>query len=493
MKYFLGIDFGGGASKATLLGADGEIYAENTVEYPTVYPKQGWSEQNPEEWFRVTVKNIEDILDKSGISSSDIEAVSLDAATHTAVITDDRFKPLRPAIYWTDTRSTEEVRFLKENYEELIVNTVLHNPDTIWTLPQLMWVKNNEADLFNNVSRIMFAKDYVRHKLTGDYVTDNIEAEGSMLFDYNKQCWSKELCDILGIDINILPQIVKPDDIVGGITKEAAELTGLREGTPVLCGTTDTVMEVFASGAVSKGQMTLKLATAGRICIVTDKPYPDKNMINYSHVAEGLWYPGTATKSCAASYRWYRDTFGDEYKKLDSKAEKIEAGAEGLMFHPYLNGELTPYADPLLCASFTGIRAGHTKAHFTRAVLEGAALSMLDCKTAIEKIGIEHGDAAFIIGGGGKSPLWRQITADVTGITLVQNKHSDSSFGSAMLAGIAAGAWDSPKAAVEFCNKALSVTKPNADNNKKYKSVFRRYKDIQSALQKIYHTEYEGI
>ena len=487
MRYALGIDFGGGASKATLLSEEGQIIATNTVEYKTLYPKNGWTEQDPMDWYKATIENIKAVLEKSKISASDILAVSLDAATHTAVIMDEEFNVLRPSIYWTDIRSIDEVKYLKDNYGDFIVETVLHIPDTIWTLPQLMWIKNNEPDIWKKVKKIMFAKDFVRHKLTGDYVTDNIEAEGSMLFDYNNQCWSKELCDIIDIDVSLLPKVVNPSDIVGNITKEAALDTGLFEGTPVLCGTTDTVMEVFAAGAVSEGQMTIKLATAGRICVVTDKSYPDKNLINYSHVFDGLWYPGTATKSCAASYRWYRDTFGGNYEELNTGAESVEPGCDGLIFSPYLNGELTPYADPKLCASFIGVRSGHTKAHFTRAVLEGVSMSILDCKNALESIGIPHEDTAVIIGGGGKSSLWRQITSDILGMTLVVKKYADSSFGSAMLAGVKAGFWKDAKEAVDICNETVSVTEPDLKNNETYQKVFKKYKKVHDALADIYH------
>lgn len=489
MKYVLGIDFGGGASKATLLSQDGKIAAVNTVEYETLYPKSGWTEQNPMDWYNATKENIKSVLKKSAVSPSDIAAVSLDAATHTAVITDGEFNVLRPSVYWTDIRSLEEVEYLRENYSDLILKEVLHNPDTIWTLPQLMWIKKNEPEIWSRVKRIMFAKDFVRHQLTGDYVTDNIEAEGSMLFDYEKQCWSESLCKILGIDTKMLPQIVSPGDIVGKVTAKAANDTGLAEGTPVLCGTTDTVMEVFAAGAVRRGQMTIKLATAGRICVVTDRAYPDKNLINYSHVLDGLWYPGTATKSCAASYRWYRDTFGGDYADLDAGAESVAPGSEGLIFNPYLNGELTPYADPKLCASFIGVRSGHTKAHFTRAVLEGVSMSILDCKNALEDIGIPHEDTAVIIGGGGKSPLWRQITSDILGITLVVKKYADSSFGSAMFAGVKAGFWASPEEAVETCNENVSVTEPDMSRHAQYAKVFKKYKKVHDALSEIYHEE----
>ncbi len=489
MRYLLGIDFGGGASKATLLREDGEICATHTTEYPTYYPKAGWVEQDPRDWVNATCENIRGVLTKSGISANEIVGVSLDAATHTAVIMDEDFNIIRPAIYWTDTRSRAEVSYLKENFGDIIEKQVLHKADTIWSLPELLWIKNNEPDAWQKVKKILFAKDYVRHQLTGDYVTDYIEAEGSMMFDINKMEWSKELCDILEIDTEMMPKIVKPTDIVGKITEEASKLTGLMVGTPVLCGTTDTVMEVFASGAVQKGQMTLKLATAGRICVVTDKAYPDVNLINYSHVIDGLFYPGTATKSCAASYRWFRDTFGGDYGELDKMAESIEIGANGLVFHPYLNGELTPYANPNLCADFVGVRASHTKAHFTRAVLEGVAMSMLDCKVALDNLNIPHNDKATIIGGGGKSPLWRQMIADSLGITLVEMKYADSSFGSAMLAGVSLGIFESPEVAVSICNKVLSETVPNSENTVKYRELFKKYKAIQKALEPIYNGE----
>ena len=318
MKYVLGIDFGGGASKATLLSSNGEIAAVNTVEYPTFYPKSGFAEQNPWDWYSATCRTIGEILAKSGVAPQDVAALSLDAATHTAVLMDENFQVLRPAIYWTDSRSTKEVAFLKKNFLETIEREVLHKPDTIWTLPQLMWVQENEPEVWTKTRRIMFAKDFVRHQLTGDFVTDVIEAQGSMFFDYTRMNWSETLCGLLGIttDSELLPKLVQPTDVVGGLTAKAAAETGLPEGTPVLCGTTDTVMEVFASGAVSKGQMTIKLATAGRICVVTDRAFPSQYLINYSHVVPGLWYPGTATKSCAASFRWFRDTFGGEYQQL---------------------------------------------------------------------------------------------------------------------------------------------------------------------------------
>ena len=486
MNFLLGIDFGGGASKATLIDTNGNIIAENTVEYPTLYPENGACEQSPDDWIKALCENCKALLVKSKISAGSILAVAIDSATHTSIICDENFEPIRNAIHWTDSRSRKQADELRAKKGEEIFKKTFHKPDTIWTLPQLLWLKENEPDNFAKVKYVFFEKDYIRYFLTGVYCTDFIEAQGSMLFDCNKMCWDKSLCDIAGVNEEMLPPIVKPTDIIGNVTKTAADATGLKEGTPVICGTTDTVMEVFASGAVKKGDVTVKLATAGRICVITDKPYPDRHLVNYSHIVDGLWYPGTATKSCAASYRWYRDTFGGEYKELDNKAENIPIGAEGLIFHPYLNGELTPYADPALCGSFTGVRATHTKAHFTRAVLEGVAFSMLDSKLYLDSLNIPYNTTVTAIGGGTKGKLWRQILSDVLGLTMITTKSSDSSLGSAMLAGVATGVFSSAEDAAQKCVKSEDITTPNKENTEKYRKVFEEYKKIHDALAPIY-------
>lgn len=486
MNYLLGVDFGGGASKATLLGTNGQVVATHSVEYPTHYPRPGWAQQDPDDWYAAASRNIRAVLEQSGVRPEDILMVALDAATHTAVLLDEKFQILRPAIYWTDTRSAAEAGELRETYGDLIVKRTLHQPDTIWTLPQLLWVKWHEPEVWGKVRHILFAKDLVRYRLTGTYATDSIEAQGSLLFNCETGRWSSALCGILGLSEEVLPPIQHPTDLAGHITRTAAADTGLQEGTPVCVGTTDTVMEVFASGAVKPGQMTVKLATAGRICVVTDRPYPHRDLVNYAHVVPGLWYPGTATKSAAASYRWYRDTFGETYRELDKSAATVEAGCGGLLFHPYLNGELTPYADPLLRGSFTGVTAGHTKAHFSRAVLEGVAFSLLDCRRTLEELGIPHEDEAVILGGGASSPLWRQILADMLGIPLRQMAVSDSSFGSAMLAGVAAGVFPDFPTAVGRCGKVESLTRPDPDTNRRYADLYPLYRQIHDALAPVY-------
>lgn len=489
MKYLLGIDFGGGASKATLLGENGDILCESTVEYPTLYPEAGACEQSPADWIDALCKNTSAILRGSGIDPRDILAVAIDSATHTSLVCDKDFTPLRNAIHWTDSRSRKQAAELRETHGDEIFKKTYHKPDTIWTLPQLLWLKNREPEVFDKIRYVFFEKDYIRYFLTDVFCTDYIEAEGSMLFNCETMEWDEWLCGLCGIDVSMLPPLRKPTDVIGKVTEKAAGLTGLCAGTPVICGTTDTVMEVFASGAVEKGDITVKLATAGRICVITDRAYPDRHMINYSHIIDGLWYPGTATKSAAASYRWYRDTFGGDYRELDEGAAGVGIGCDGLTFHPYLNGELTPYADPQLCGSFTGMRATHTRGHFTRAVLEGVSLSLLDNKQYLDTLDIPYNSTATLIGGGAKGPLWKQITADVLGITLRTTESSDSSLGSAMLAGVAVGVFKDAKTAAKLCVKAKDIVYPNPENTEKYAKLFARYKKIHDALAPIYHED----
>jgi len=486
MKYLLGIDFGGGASKATLLDTQGNLVAQNTVEYPTLYPQNGACEQDPADWIAALKENIRKLLSENEIDSASILAVAVDSATHTFLVCDEHFRPLRNAIHWTDSRSRAQADRLRQSHGDLIFQKTYHKPDTIWTLPQLLWLQENEPALWGNIHYIFFEKDYIRYYLTGVFCTDHIEAQGSMLFDCNEMQWDDALCRLAGITKAMLPKVVKPTDIVGAVTREAALQTGLAEGTPVICGTTDTVLEVFAAGAVKPGDMTVKLATAGRICVITEKAYPDKHLVNYSHIAQGLWYPGTATKAAAASYRWYRDTFGGDYAALNEGAEQIPIGCEGLIYLPHLNGELTPYADPTLCGSFTGIRATHTKDHFTRAVLEGVAYSMLECKQYLDSLQIPNNGIATAIGGGTKGKLWLQMLSDVLGITLKTTVSSDSSLGAAMLACIAIGVFRDETEAVEKCVRQKDIVYPNAENAEKYHRVFREYKKLHTALMPIY-------
>ncbi len=481
--YILGVDFGGGASKATLMNRYGEVIRSASSEYPTDFGEGGKAEQNPYDWYLAALKNIKCVIE--GLDPALIECLCFDAATHTAVLLGDDGEPLCPSVYWTDTRSIKEKAWLEEYYGDEIFKKCKHRVDTIWSLPEIMLVKNSLPEVFGGVRRVTFAKDFVRGKFTGDFVTDYIEAEGSMLFDYDKRDWDDTLLSLAGLSRDMMPRVVSPFDFVGRVTENAAEASGLAVGTKVICGSTDTAMEVLAAGAINIGDATLKLATAGRICVITDSFYPDKNIVNYSHLARGLCYPGSATKSCAASLRWWRDTFGGDYSELDEMAKNIAPGCDGLIFNPHLMGELTPYADPSLRASFIGISSSHTRAHFTRAIMEGVAFSLLDCKNYLLERGLPSFEKAFVIGGGAKSELWRQIIADVLNLKLIVSERNDSSLGSCILAGVAVGYFESLDDAVAKTQKIICEVIPSKEKHELYKSIFKKYKKIGKFLSEL--------
>lgn len=486
MRYLLGVDFGGSSSKATLLGEDGRVAATATCEYPTYYPQSGWAEQNPEDSWNAFVSNVRELLEKSGVASEEIAAVALDAATHTAVLLDAQDRPVRNAIYWTDTRASAEADELRARCGEEITRLSFNSVSSLWTLPQLLWLSRHEPETLARTAKIMAVKDYIRYRLTGDFVTDDIEAMGFMLLDANRNAWSDELCALAGVAADKLPPLVRPTQPLSAIREEAARETGLRPDTLVIAGTTDTVMEVYAAGAIAPGQATVKLATAGRICAVTERAVVDPCLVTYRHVIDGLWYPGTATKSCAASNRWYRDTFGGDYAQMSDAAAGVARGSDGLFFHPYLQGEITPYRDDKLRASFVGATGHHTKAHFNRAVLEGIAYSMKDCYRELERLGIAPREAV-LIGGGAKAPLWRQIMADMLGIPLRTVSDVDSSLGSAMLAGVAAGVFADHRDAAARCVRIQDEIAPDPEGVAYYERGFGLYRQIQAALAPIYH------
>lgn len=485
-KYVLGVDIGSGSVKLTLLSREGIIAATAGCEYPTYYPHVGWCEQDPEDWCAAFKSAFADALKEAGAEPEQIEALSFDAATHTAVLLDEKKRVIRRAILWTDQRSKTEVQELKDTCLDTIMAQAANAPTTVWTLPQLMWLRKHEPEVWGKIRYLLFAKDYLRFRMTGTIETDTIDAEGSMFYDAMNERWSEELCKMGGIRKEWLPRLCNPTDLAGTVGREQAKEFGLAAGTRVLVGTTDTVMELFAAGNVEPGHSTVKLATAGRICVVTDQPLRSKFIFNYRHVVPGLWYPGTATASCAASYRWYRDAIGREpFAALNVPAEEIAPGSDGLMFHPYLNGELTPYNDPDLKGSYTGISSIHTTAHFTRATLEGVAMSLKDCLNTLKELGVDM-KRIRIIGGGAKGGLWRQITADVLGIEMQKVKVDDSSFGTAMLTAVGIGWFASFAEAAKTCVQVDSISRPNLKNQAIYEKLFVRYKTIHDALAPVY-------
>jgi len=505
-RYLLGVDIGSGSVKSVVVCEDGSQVASQSKELTTYYPFPGWSEQNPEDWYLAFCENFQSILSQIEIDRSKIASVCIDSTPHTAVLLDGNNEILRPAILWTDQRSKKEVDWLNDHYGDQILKIAYHKVSPTWTLPQLLWIKRNEPEIIEKTKKVMIAKDYVRLKLTDNWKTDWIDAMGTLMFNAEKCQWSEEICGCIGWPMETLPEIVSPKSVVGQVTKLAASESGLLEGTPVVAGSTDTAVEAFGSGAIYPGQGIVKLATAGNTNVVGEAPHPNPLLFNYYHIVPGRWYTLTGTNSCASAHRWLRDQFfrleieksgaegNDTFNLMDKIAGEVPAGSDGLIFHPYLLGERTPYYDPYLRADFIGMTMRHRPAHFIRSLYEGIAFSIKDCHQALLSEGLSL-DEVRLIGGGSKSPLWRQIISDVLGLEVLKPAISDAAYGAALLGGVGVGIYDDEKSAVEKCVKIIGSEKPNQKIHEKYLNLFDIYKESQSRLVEINHRlrEFEEV
>jgi xylulokinase len=361
-------------------------------------------------------------------------------------------------------------------------------------MPQLMWLVRNEPEVAAAVRRVYVAKDWLRMRLTGDWHTDLTDAVGTLLWDHGAQRWSEELCAMIGWDPATLPPVVRPTDQVGTVSDEASAACGLPAGTPVVCGTSDTSVESYGAGSDRPGAGVVKLATAGTISIVGEAARVHPTLINYPFAIPGLWYTITGTNGCASAHRCLRDRFfmreGDKgsavFSEMDALAAGVPAGADGLLFHPYLQGERAPYWDPLLRADFVGMTMRHERGHFVRALYEGIAFSLRDVLGEFRAQGLDMAEAR-IVGGGSRSALWRQIVADVLGVRIVLPAVTDASFGAALLAGVAAGFFADEREAAKHGQGQRAVHDPDPRTVARYDALFELYKETQSRLAEINH------
>ncbi|MDD5677667.1 MAG: xylulokinase [Kiritimatiellae bacterium] len=490
----LGIDFGTGGCKITLIDAAGRVLDSRSGEYPTMHPNPGWGEQNPADWHTVMCRLLRDM---PPLLRGRIAALALDSYSHGAVLLDEEFNVIRPTIIWTDQRSVKECEYLRNHHFDLIFRTAYQAPTPTWTLPQMLWLKNNEPENFRRIRHVSFVKDYIRFLLTGAMACDSIEAQGTLFWDMPKKRWSSELCALAGLPVKTLPHIGNPTAMAGKITAEAASATGLSEGTPVVMGASDSAVEDYAAGAIEPGQCILKLATAGNVNVMTAEAHPHPETLTYSHVVPGMWYSVAATNAAAICQRWFRDNFcGMEveqakreninaYELIGREAESVPVGANGVFFHPYLMGERSPYWDPNLRGSFTGMSMGNTRADLSRSLLEGVAFSLKDCYRTIAKMGLATHEF-ILIGGGAKSDLWSRIVCDVFGKKLVRPAACDASFGAALLAGVGLGIFDNERDAVAKCVKIKDALAPDERNHATYEKLFQTYLRIHDSLSDIY-------
>jgi xylulokinase len=486
--HLLGIDLGASSLKATIIGATGVVEGEASHPVTSHVPQFGWSEQDPAEWFAALCAAVPMALAAAGLAGGEITGIGISAGAHIPVLTDEAGLVLRPAIMWNDQRSAAQAEALHRMAGAKIIGSSLNKVNPTWTLAMLAWLREHEPAVFSRARRLYLAKDYLRHCLTGTWETDYSDAVGALLADDATKNWSPELAALAGWDVARLPRIVKPSDVVGGVTAAAAARTGLAAGTKVVCGSNDTTAEFFGVGAIRPGIGAVKLATAGVLYLATEGPSVNPPVSCYPHIIEGMFYTATGTNSCASAHRWLRDLVFAQggFEAMDALAAGVKPGADGLLFHPYLQGERAPYWDPLLRADFIGLTISHSQAHFARALYEGIAFSIRDLLEAARGLGLEFGTIR-LIGGGARSAVWRQIIADVTGLTIERTEAADASFGAALLAGIGTGVFNSPREAVAACVRLADITTPDPTRHAFYSELFGIYREAQAALAPLNH------
>lgn len=477
--YFLGSDIGTGACKTLLLDGGGDVIAHAERAYPSHSPRPDWVEQDPDDWYRAFCDTTRRVMTASAVAAADIAAICIVGITHNPVLLDERDRPLRPSIHFWDRRSGPQVTELAARWGSEIEERALNGLDVLWTWPQLLWVKQHEPEVWRRVAGLLFPKDYVRHRLAPSFATDTVDPTGTLLYDPRERSWIPAFVDDLELPPAVLPQPRSPIEIVAQVGVSGAAETGLRPGTPVLTGTTDTAAEVIGSGATTEGRAVVKLSSVGRLMIVTDSPMPGSHRLNYPHVFDGLWYPGSVTKFGAAAYRWARDALwpelegDDAYRRMDEAAAGVPAGSDGLLFHPHLLGEFAPQWDPTLRASFTGMSVHHRRDHLTRSVLEGVAFQLRSALDDLERSGAAWREIR-LIGGGASSPLWGQILADILERPLIVPRHRSAAYGAGLLAGIGAGRISSDPSVLASLVSSERKLAPGADSAP-YRDLYRRF------------------
>ncbi|MFZ1040257.1 MAG: xylulokinase [Anaerolineales bacterium] len=491
-QYFLGIDISTTSSKALLIDERGDVIAVASSPHTLQTPRPLWSEQNPSEWWKAVSESIKSVLRKAGISGESIGAVGLTGQMHGLVLLDEAGNVLRPAILWNDQRTQRQCdeihqRIGKERFIQITGNVAL----TGFTAPKILWVKENEPDVYAKAKHVLLPKDYIRYKLTGEYAMDKADGAGTVLFDLKSRAWSREVLDALDIDVSWMPPTFEGPEFTGHVNEEAASLTGLKVGSPIAAGGGDQAAQAVGVGAVEPGVVALTVGTSGVIFATTPSALiePEGRLHAFCHAVPGMWHFMGVMLSAAGSLQWYHDTLAPnmDFDELLKEAESIPAGCEGLQFLPYLSGERTPHPDSLARGAFIGLTLRHGRGHLTRAVLEGVSFGLKDSFTLIQNAGLGKIVQVRASGGGTKSAVWRQILASILEAELVTvNTTEGAAYGAALLAGVGAGAWKNVPSACAATIKLTGSTSPDPVQVEVYRKAYPVYRTLYPALKPIF-------
>jgi xylulokinase len=495
MRHLLGIDVGTGGTRALVIDEQGHIVASATSEHaPFASPQTGWAEQDPRDWWRATGEAVRAAVGKTG-GADRIGAVGFSGQMHGSSMLDQSGEVVRPALLWCDQRTDAECRDITERIGAARLIELALNPAlTGFTLPKLLWVRKHEPDKWKQVRSVLLPKDYVRFRLTGDKATDVADASGTLLFDVANRVWSGTLLDEMGIDASLMPRSYESPDVTGHVSRDGAEATGLKAGTPVVAGGGDQSAGAVGMGIVRPGGVSATIGTSGVVFAATDRPAldPGGRVHTFCHAVPGRWHVMGVTQGAGLSLRWLRDQFGagkddgrDPYDRMTEEAAKAPAGSDGVIWAPYLMGERTPHLDPHARAALVGLAASHTRGHVIRAVLEGVAFSLKDSFTIFGEMKVPL-SSVRLGGGGARSPLWRQIQTDVYGYPAeIVEAEEGAAYGAALLAGVGGGIWKTVEDACDAVVRVRSRFDPDPVAAKTLAASYEKFRALYPALKAV--------
>lgn len=499
MSVFLGIDIGTSGTKTLAINPAGEILAEATSLYPSYHPKPLWSEQDPEDWWQATIKTVRSTVRKAKIKPADVKAIGLSGQMHGSVFLDKNDRVLRRALLWNDQRTAAECDEMERRVggREKLIQLVANPALTGFTAPKVLWLRNHEPRHFEKTRKILLPKDDVRRRMTGEYATDVSDASGMLLLDVANRCWSKPLLSALELDIDLFGTCYESEEVTGKLTREAAKTLGLTTDCAVVGGAGDCAAGAVGNGIVSRGVLSTSIGTSGIMFVHSDtvKIDPAGRLHTFCHAVRGKWHMMGVSLSGGGCLQWFRNRLceaeialskrnkRDPYDTLTEEASKIAPGSEGLFFLPYLAGERTPHADPDARACFIGLTLAHGRGHMVRSVMEGVAYAMRDSLSIIEEMGVPVRQIRAS-GGGSKSPLWRQIQADVFGQKVVTLQAEEGpAYGVALLAAVGAGAFKNVEEACAATIKVVKETPVNRSAKRYYDRGFPIYQQLYRSLK----------
>lgn len=487
--YVLGVDLGTSAVKVSALDRSGRIVFQESVDYDLRQPRPGYSEQNPEDWVSGTTVAIVRLILTDHLKPEEIVGISFSGQMHGLVLLDEKNRVLRPAILWNDTRTTAQCREIEERMGDAFIAITRNRPLEGFTLPKLLWVKENEPEIWAQAKTFVLPKDYVRYRMTGNLAIDYSDATGTVLLDVAEGTWSRTICDAFDIPLSMCPPLIRSIDFAGHVTAAYSEYSGLAAGTKVFGGAADNAAGAVGAGILNPNRVLSSIGTSGVVL-----KYEDNADVNYhgilqfeDHAIPDKFYSMGVTLAAGYSLSWFKKTFAaaEDFGDVVASAGKSTAGANGLLFTPYIVGERAPYADANIRGSFVGIDGTHKRYDFVRAVLEGIVFSFRDLFKIYEENGADF-DTVISIGGGAKSPLWLQIQADIFNRKVVSLENEQGpGMGAAMIAAVGVGWFDSLQdCARQFVHFGKSYT-PDPVNVKKYQQIYRIYRQVYAQTKAI--------